>query len=170
MIVGVGVVFAAGLGAVTVLLLAVHAEVRRLAKHAEAAQQALVSNLRQAITQESSPVSPATPAPAAAKPTTTVELKPTEPARAQPDVGRPLTLLVRAPAASSRILPPPPVGEAAQASGNRGGDDAGWNPDRRLLVMRLSSRGQSPSQIAAALRIPEVEVDCFLQVNKLVAD
>ena len=168
MIVGVGVVFAAGLGAVTVLLLALHAEVRRLAKHAEAAQQALVSNLRQTLTQASSPVISRKTSIALASRPATVEWQPAETARAQPDHVRPLTVLVTAPAASSRTLPAP-VGKAAEASGN-GVDAAGWNADRRVLVMRLSSRGKSPSQIAAALRIPEDEVDLFLHVNKPVPD
>jgi len=44
---------------------------------------------------------------------------------------------------------------------------AGWNPDRRLLVMRLASRGKKADQIAAALRIPQQEADQFLKANKL---
>ena len=43
-----------------------------------------------------------------------------------------------------------------------------WNPDRRLLVMRLASRGKTADQIAAALRIPQEEVELFLEVNRLV--
>lgn len=164
---GVGVVFAVGLGAVTVLLLAVHAEVRRLTKHAEAAQQALVSNLRQTLTQASSPViSRTAPIAVAVKPTT-VELKPAGSAHAGQDFVLPLTRLVAATASHKSL--PPPAGEIAEASSSSS-DDPSWNPDRRLLVMRLSSRGKSPSQIAAALRIPEDEVDVFLHVNKLVPD
>ena len=165
MIIGVGVAFAVGLGAVTVLLLAVHAEVRRLAKHAGAAQQALVSNLRQTLIQAASPVISRTALAAVAAKRATVESKPAEPADAGQNLGLPLARLV-ATAAFNKSLPPP-TGETPEAS-SRGGGDAGWNADRRLLVMRLSSRGKSPSQIAAALRIPEDEVDLFLQVNKLV--
>ena len=154
MIIAAGVAFAAGFGALTVLLLAVHSEVRRLAKHAEAAHQALVANVRQTLAVDSRPGA----------------------------VRAPIVEAVSVPAAGSRTgetmlavpSPDPPWTELrAATTAGRGvrplaDDETGWNPDRRLLVVRLSSRGKSAGQIAAALRIPEDEVETFLNVNKLV--
>ena len=58
MIVCVGVAFAVGFGAVTVLLLGLHSEVRRLSRIAENAQRALLANLRQALPSASAPSEP----------------------------------------------------------------------------------------------------------------
>ncbi len=162
MVLAAGVAFAVGFGALTVLLLAVHSEVRRLAKHAEAAHQALVANVRQTLAADSraggvlTPIVEAASVPRAGSRAGEIML-----AAQSPDP--PWTGLMAATTAG-RSVPPPAGGLAESASG----DETGWNPDRRLLVVRLSSRGKSASQIAAALRIPEEEVETFLHVNKLV--
>lgn len=162
MIIGAGVAFAAGFGAVTVLLLAVHSEVRRLAKHAEAAHQALVANVRQTLAADSRPGRVATPVvEAVSAPGAGSRAGEIMPAAQSPDP--PWTGLIAATTAGRSVSPP--AGEFAEPTS---GDETGWNPDRRLLVVRLSSRGKSASQIAAALRIPEEEVETFLHVNKLV--
>ncbi len=46
---------------------------------------------------------------------------------------------------------------------------SGLNLTRRAQVLRLARRGQNPSQIAAAVGIPEGEVELILKVHNLVA-
>lgn len=158
MIVGIGIAFALGLGALTVMLLGLHAEVRRLSKLAENAQRMLAANLRQLL-------------PAA---TVTIgQARPPDPPQGTPDRNAefappPLATLARALAAADTqsaaavaiSCPEPSTGGTTRLD---------WHPDRRLLVMRLASRGQLPEQIAAALRIPEREVEEFLEANQLLA-
>ena len=154
MIVGAGAAFAIGFGAVTVLLLALHAEVRRLAKLADGVQKALAGNLRQILVsgqEQKKALSPPVPAP----------VSPSALPRASPP--------------EERAVPTPPLVKLVQATESSAGlvaldtpSPPQWNPDRRLLVMRLASRGKQPDQIAAALRIPQEEVELFLEVNRLV--
>ena len=151
MIVGTGFALAVGFGVVSVLLLGLHSEVRHLSKLAEVAQRLLAANLRQALPSVG-------PAPAETR----------APARPQPAEERnggkapPLAMLAAAMAAAE---PPPIIGASLAADLAAG---LNWNPDRRLLVMRLASRGQKPEQIAAALRIPEDQVEQFLAANQLL--
>ena len=159
MIVGIGIAFAIGLGAITVMLLGLHAEVRRLSKLAEGAQRILAANLRQVL-------------PAVAAPKAHNSRAPDPPPRVtEPDsqiVGPSLAMLALATAAKD---PQPSIGAGTTRPEPATGGAArlDWNPDRRLLVVRLASRGQLPEQIAAALRIPEQEVEQFLEANSLLA-
>lgn len=170
-ILGVGVAFVIGFGATTVLLLGLHAEIRRLSRLAEAAQRVLVDNLRQALPSKPAtvPAAPraAPPPPPPPEPVAVDAPPPPEPvveeitlplvelaaATAEPNAS-PLTAGARTP-----VVEPLPEAAAGPA----------WNPDRRLLVTRLASRGRSAEQIAAALRIPQDEVEQFLEANQLVA-
>jgi hypothetical protein len=68
---------------------------------------------------------------------------------------------------SAATADPAPVAVAERAPEQESVNLPGWNPDRRLLVMRLASRGKKADQIAAALRIPQQEVEQFLEANHL---
>ena len=158
MIIGIGIALAIGLGAVTVLILGLHAEVRRLTKLADSAQRLLTANLRQIL-----------PAPA----TVVAQSRPADPPlrlqQQSREIALPeLAMLSAATAAAERqpIVRPPNAGLETQIATTAGLD---WNPDRRLLVTRLASRGQQPEQIAAALRIPEREVEQFLDANQVLS-
>lgn len=157
MIVGIGIAFAIGLGALTVMLLGLHAEVRRLSKLAENAQRMLAANLRQLLP---------------AVTVTTGQARPPDPPQRTPDRNTgfappPLATLARAIAAADTQSPAGVTISCPEPA--TGGARLDWHPDRRLLVMRLASRGQVPEQIAAALRIPEREVEEFLEANQLSA-
>ena len=153
-VVGAGVAFAVGFVAVTVLLLGLHAEIRRLCKLAEAAQRVLVDNLKQALPSTTTRlVAAAPPEPAAA------EVKPV----AGPSEVIPLALAKLAVATNGAR--PPSLVESPPGSAP---SSPAWHPDRKLLVMRLASRGKEPDQIAAALHIPQAEVEEFLEFNRLV--
>jgi hypothetical protein len=164
MIVGVGIGFAVGLGAIAVLLLGLHAEVRRLSRLAAAAHRSLLGNLEHALdAAQPSPIS-VLPGRMAPKP---------EPALA---LERPGTFAATASSAAvARPAPAPlelvpeltrPIDAAARGVSPASAEP--WSPDRRLLVMRLAGRGRNPDQIAAALQIPQEEVEKFLEVNQLV--
>jgi len=47
---------------------------------------------------------------------------------------------------------------------------SGLNLNRRTQVLRMARRGESPGQIASALRVPQGEVDLMLKVQRLVLD
>jgi hypothetical protein len=42
----------------------------------------------------------------------------------------------------------------------------GMNVNKRTLVLRMARRGERPDQIAAALRLPQNEVDLVLKVHR----
>lgn len=153
MIAGAGAAFAIGFGAVTVLILALHAEVRRLTKLAEGIQKALAGNLRRILADSEPPPRQPRPVPRESTPAA-------EPAAAAVAIAPPLVKLAQATLAQATEpgAGPPGVPDSLTQ----------WNPDRRLLVMRLASRGKTADQIAAALRIPQEEVELFLEVNRLV--
>ena len=46
----------------------------------------------------------------------------------------------------------------------------GLNLNKRSQVIRLHRRGDSPTQIAAALEVPRQEVDLLLKVHRIVVD
>ncbi len=164
MVVVVGVAFTVGFGAMTVLLLGLHAEIRRLSRLAEAAQRVFADNLRQSLPPKSVASSPS-PAPAVVDEAAIPADPPPEPI---PELALPLVDLAAATGVNGPPVHPeePPRREPDPAEPANG---PAWNPDRRLLVMRLASRGRNAEQIAAALRIPQEEVELFLEANKLVA-
>ena len=183
MIVGAGVAFAVGFGVVTVLLLGLHAEVRKLTRTAEGLRRGLAANLREVLPPRITRALPpkvSEPVPSAAieraKPRARPAPQPEAPAVAvQPksntsEASESLDRL-----ASAAAAPEPPASGPASAPALSPPasnipeplPEPAWNPDRRLLVMRLASRGEKPDQIAAALRIPEDEVEHFLQSNRL---
>ena len=45
---------------------------------------------------------------------------------------------------------------------------SGFNLSKRSQAIRMSRRGETPSQIAAALELPQGEVDLLLKVHRLV--
>lgn len=205
-----GVTCAVGFGALAVLMLGLHAEVRRLTKLAEALQASLQANLRELLADSSRHPAPAAAVSAAAAPPHPAATPATTAASSSS-----LRSLVKEQAAIVPPPPPPPpaapeppeseqldsdpdrdpglaplpsiaqlaAATTSAAQSNRavvlpadppaaepGPHDLAtrWNPDRRLLVMRLSARGNRPDQIAAALRIPLEEIELFLKLNKLV--
>ncbi len=176
MIVGVGVAFAIGCGAVVILLLGLHAQIRRLSQVAETAQRLLAANLRQAVAAEAPKLGAATtPTPRPAPPASRIpsvaatppshappSQRPPAAATAEADSAAPLANLSAATIAADD--PAEPTLDPAVAAANL----MGWHPDRRLLVMRLASRGRTPDQIASALRIPQQEVQEFLESNHLL--
>lgn len=56
---------------------------------------------------------------------------------------------------SGLLAPPPPV-------------LSGFNLSKRSQAIRMSRRGETPPQIAAALRLPQGEVDLLLKVHRIV--
>jgi hypothetical protein len=53
------------------------------------------------------------------------------------------------------LAPPPPT-------------RSGFNLSKRSQAIRMSRRGETPSQIAAVLELPQGEVDLLLKVHRLV--
>ena len=53
------------------------------------------------------------------------------------------------------LAPPPPT-------------RSGFNLSKRSQAIRMSRRGETPSQIAAALELPQGEVDLLLKVHRIV--
>lgn len=53
------------------------------------------------------------------------------------------------------LMPPPPT-------------LSGFNLSKRSQAIRMSRRGETPSQIAAALELPQGEVDLLLKVHRIV--
>ena len=53
------------------------------------------------------------------------------------------------------LAPPPPT-------------RSGFNLSKRSQAIRMSRRGETPSQISAALELPQGEVDLLLKVHRLV--
>jgi hypothetical protein len=53
------------------------------------------------------------------------------------------------------LVPPPPV-------------LSGFNLGKRSQAVRMARRGETPSQIAAALRLPQGEVELLLKVHQIV--
>jgi hypothetical protein len=53
------------------------------------------------------------------------------------------------------LVPPPPT-------------RSGFNLSKRSQAIRMSRRGETPSQIAAALELPQGEVDLLLKVHRIV--
>ena len=53
------------------------------------------------------------------------------------------------------LVPPPPT-------------RYGFNLSKRSQAIRMSRRGETPSQIAAALELPQGEVDLLLKVHRIV--
>ncbi len=45
---------------------------------------------------------------------------------------------------------------------------SGFNLSKRSQAIRMSRRGETPSQIAAALELPQGEVDLLLKVHRIV--
>jgi hypothetical protein len=159
MIVGAGIAFAVGFGAVTVLLLALHAEVRRLSRLADSAQRGLVANLRQTLPSENTP--PPARRLSSILPVHSPYVPPPPPPESEEETALPIAKL------SAATIETASVAVAERAPEPESVNLAGWNPDRRLLVMRLASRGKKADQIGAALRIPQQEVDQFLEANNL---
>lgn len=169
-IVAAGSCLTGALAALAVLILGVHAEVKRLVRTAEAAQQALAANLRHM--SPSGPAAPpaVTPAPPAAM--KALEAEPIAPplARLAEAVAEPVPPPVPADEAPAEPLGATelPAAPASELLVTGATDLPEWNPDRRLLVTRLLGRGKNAEQIAAALRIPLREVDEFLEANRLM--
>ncbi len=55
------------------------------------------------------------------------------------------------------LVPPPPT-------------RSGFNLSRRSQAVRMARRGETPSQIAAALQLPQGEVDLLLKVHRIIID
>lgn len=53
------------------------------------------------------------------------------------------------------LAPPPPT-------------PSGFNLSKRSQAIRMSRRGETPSQIAAALKLPQGEIDLLLKVHRIV--
>ena len=53
------------------------------------------------------------------------------------------------------LMPPPPT-------------RSGFNLSKRSQAIRMSRRGETPGQIAAALKLPRGEVDLLLKVHRIV--
>lgn len=182
MIVATGVTCAVGFGSLAVLMLGLHAQIRRLTRMAEAVQSSLQANLRELLaearqsTASAAPppgtqaAPPPPPPPVRPRPTPELELELEPPVVSPSVVQLAAATTMEAPAAA----PPPraalPAGPTGADPGNNEPQDLAsrWNPDRRLLVMRLAARGNRADQIAAALRIPLEEIELFLKINKLV--
>jgi hypothetical protein len=144
-LVGLGLIVAIGFGVITVLLLGLHSEVRRLQRLARLTQRAIVDG-RQTNGPKKSP------------PIRAQAALPLEVAADSPIPLAQLSAATADPPHTEEIDPPP--GPVAPPS---------WHPDRRLLVMRLASRGRNAEQIASALHIPEDEVQQFLESSRLMA-
>lgn len=178
MIVATGVTCAVGFGSLAVLMLGLHAQVRRLTRMAEAVQSSLQANLRELLAEARQSKAPAAPPPAtqAAPPTPPPPVRPRPTPELElelelPTVSPSVVQLVAATTMEAPAAPPPPrAALPAATAGNNDPQDLAsrWNPDRRLLVMRLAARGNRADQIAAALRIPLEEIELFLKINKLV--
>lgn len=180
MIVATGVTCAVGFGSLAVLMLGLHAQIRRLTRMAEAVQSSLQANLRELLAEARQSTAPAAPPPATQaapppppppvrpQPTPELELELEPPVVSPSVVQLAAATTMEAPAAA----PPPRAALPAGASAGNNNDPqdlaSRWNPDRRLLVMRLAARGNRADQIAAALRIPLEEIELFLKINKLV--
>ena len=133
MIVGAGVAFVVGFGAVTVLLLGLHAEIRRLSRVAEAAQRLLVDNLRQSLPpKNAAPRVPAQPVPRAAPPTpmriepAPVTAPPPLHATSPPALVEELALPLVELSAATASADPPIEAEQPQPEPTTGPT---WNPD-----------------------------------------
>ena len=192
MIVASGVTCAVGFGALAVLMLGLHAQIRRLTRMAEAVQASLQANLKEVLLEGQSPQAtppapvPAPPAPPYAEaPPPVARLRPHPPVSlaAHPELTTDSPSVIQLAAATTEAEPepmaaplpalrilPPPASEEGFAETTAPPQDLAtrWNPDRRLLVMRLAARGNRADQIAAALRIPLEEIELFLKLNKLV--
>lgn len=58
------------------------------------------------------------------------------------------------------------VAAGAEAPGLGGG----MNLSRRVQILRLEKRGQSPAQIAASLGVPQPEVELVLKISRLTQE
>lgn len=165
MIVVAGVTCAAGFGALAVLMLGLHTQIRRLTRMAEAVQASLQANLKEMVSQAAAPAQlPPVPAPSSAAPPRAYEAAT---AAATPSVMQ-LAAATAASIATSASTNPPGAHDTDSDDEPPRDLASRWTPDRRLLVMRLAARGNRADQIAAALRIPLEEIELFLKINKLV--